>query len=70
MTMTETGLRDAKPAKEFAVYWDKACIICGSPITGAPIGQVREHEYVTTDREFPAHQCPKCGFILYSATPM
>jgi hypothetical protein len=43
MTMTATGLRDAKPAKEFAVYWDKACIICGSPIAGAPIGQVREH---------------------------
>jgi ubiquinone/menaquinone biosynthesis C-methylase UbiE len=69
MTMTATGLRDAKPAKEFAVYWDKACIICGSPIAGAPIGQVREHEYVTTDREFPAHQCPKCGLVFLYPRP-
>jgi hypothetical protein len=51
MTTTETAPRQPKPAKDFAVYFDNACIICGSPISAAPIGWVREHEYVTTDRE-------------------
>ncbi len=58
-----------KPAEDFAVYYDETCIVCGADISQEPIGQVREHEYVTTDREFPVHMCPRCKLVFLYPRP-
>ena len=58
-----------KPAEQFAVFYNENCVICGADVPAESIGIIREHEYVTTDREFPVFQCPQCQCVYMNPRP-
>ncbi len=56
--------------KDFKLYHDRKCMVCGAQTPGIHIGEVAEHEYEnTTDLVFSVFQCPDCSLVYLYPRP-
>ena len=62
-------MKSSAQNSNFALFDNTECIACGSSETPTQIGRVYDHEYRSTEIDFPVVRCAHCGLVFLNPRP-